>query len=70
MNCLNVGNSLSEDKFCLPKLNEGAVCSTGPVLGALKEENNPNPCAGGLKCSVVGYVLPKGLRVLMAFNNR
>ena len=52
MNCINLGNLLSEDKFCTPKLNEGATC--GGLVDASGSDDKINPCARGLKCALVG----------------
>jgi len=53
MNCINLGNLLSEDKFCTPKMNEGAVCG-GIINTASGNDEKINPCARGLKCALVG----------------
>ena len=43
-------------KNCVPKLNEGAICSFSPIstTAADDDEKTTNPCAEQLKCAAVG----------------
>jgi len=50
MNCLNLFYARDGEKYCLPKLSEGAACSSSPFTDPPKD----NPCAEGLKCAIVG----------------
>ena len=53
MNCLGMGSFGNKIKNCVPKLNEGAICSFSPISTAA-DEKLTNPCAEQLKCAAVG----------------
>ena len=57
MSCTAMESFGNKIKNCVPKLNEGAICSFSPISAVDDDdddEKTTNPCAEQLKCAAVG----------------
>ena len=58
MSCTAMESFGNKIKNCVPKLNEGAICSsfspTSTTAADADDDETANPCAEQLKCAAVG----------------